>query len=193
MTEGRGDVTEILVAYRNGDPGAADALFDRVYEDLRRIARRQLSRHAARPLDTHSLVHEVYLKLVNQTRVEWQDRSHFLGVAAHAMRQVVVDFARRVRRKKRGGGVRAVTFEDDLAVHADADAVLAVNEALGQLDALDPRLTRLVELRFFAGFSEQESAEALGMSLRTAQREWMRAKAWLRHVLDAPGKAAPAP
>jgi RNA polymerase sigma factor (TIGR02999 family) len=167
-----------------------DALFERIYDDLRRLARRNLGRHAARPLDTTSLVHELYLKLADQSAMDVQDRSHFLGVAGRAMRQVIVDFARRVKRRKRGGGLAHFPLdpEEEQGVTADAETVLAIDEALCHLEGFDPRLTRLVELRFFAGLSEQETAEALHISLRTAQRDWLRAKALLREVLDGPAR-----
>ena len=134
-----------------------DALFERVYDDLRRLARRKLGRHAARPLDTTSLVHELYMKLVDQSGMDLQDRSHFLGVAGRAMRQVIVDFARRVNRRKGGGGQAHLPLDpEEQGVSADAETVLAIDEALCHLEGFDPRLPRLVELRFFAGLSEQE-------------------------------------
>lgn len=180
------DVTEILLADRRGEPGSRDALFELVYEELGRIAHRQLSRNAALPLATTSLVHETYLKLVDQSRIDWQDRSHFLNLAAQAMRQVIVDFARRFHRKKRGGGKPDLPLDAEaIVMHADAEAVLAVDEVLGRLETLEPRLARIVELRFFSGFSEEETAELQGVSVRTVQRDWMRAKAWLREALDS--------
>jgi RNA polymerase sigma factor (TIGR02999 family) len=187
------DISAILLDHRRGVPGALDALFERVYADLRRMARGQLGRHAARPLDTTSLVHELYLKLSDQSALDVQDRGHFMGVAGRAMRQVIVDFARRVNRRKRGGGQAHVTLDpEEHGLATDALSVLAIDEALERLDAVDPRLTRLVELRFFAGFSEAEAAEALGVSLRTAQRDWLRAKALLRELLDRRAGSDPA-
>jgi len=181
------DITAILQDHREGVAGALDALFERIYGDLRRLARCKLGPHAARPLDTTSLVHELYLKLAGQSAMNVQDRAHFLGVAGRAMRQVIVDFARRVNRRKRGGGQAHFPLpEEPGGVSADAEMVLAIDEALEHLERFDPRLTRLVELRFFAGLSEQETAEALHVSLRTAQRDWLRAKALLREVLDSP-------
>jgi RNA polymerase sigma factor (TIGR02999 family) len=130
------------------------------------------------------LVHEAYFKLVDPARVTWQDRSHFLGVAARAMRQVLVDFARQRLAAKRGGGQRPATLEEaQAAVEADAGWVVALNEALGRLAEVEERLVRVVECRFFAGLTEDETAETLGVSRRTVQRDWLRARAWLAEEL----------
>lgn len=180
------DVTELLLAYGHGDRGAFDRLLPLVYQDLRRIARRQLGRNSNsdRILDTTSLVHESYLKLVDQTRVEWQNRGHFLGVAAHAMRQVVIDYARRRKAAKRGGGAIQTTIEEGhIAIDSQADWLLSLDQALSRLEQHNPRLARIVECRFFAGLSEEETAKALEISLRTAQRDWMKARAWLQEEL----------
>ena len=149
----------------------------------------------ARTIDTTGLVHEAYLKLVDQTRAEYRDRSHFFAVAARAMRQILVDEARRRSAGKRGGGVAAVTLEEDRhgGVSADADFLLSLEEALQSLGRLDPRLPRVVECRFFAGLSEEETADALGISTRTVQRDWMRAKAWLREEMGPPPPSSPPP
>lgn len=183
----KGDVTQLLLAYRHGDRGAFDRLVPLVYDDLRRIARRQLGRgNPDGVLDTTSLVHESYLKLVDGGRVEWQDRCHFLGVAARAMRQVVVTYARRRGAAKRGGGSVQTTLDEGIvSIDSQAEWLMALDTALSRLGEKNPRLAQVVECRFFAGLSEEETATALGVSLRTAQRDWMRARAWLQEELRA--------
>ena len=189
-------ITSILVAHREGRPGAFDQLVAMVYPELRRIARRQLGRwRAVGSLDTGSLVNEAYLKLVDQTRVNWQDRHHFFAISATAMRQVIIDYARKRTSQKRGGGVVQVPLEDrEIAIQNQVEELLALDELLDRLDAQEPRLKQLVECRFFAGYSEAETADALQISIRTVQREWLRAKAWLREAATrAPaGKPPPA-
>jgi RNA polymerase sigma factor (TIGR02999 family) len=183
-----GDLTRLLRAHAAGDPEAFDRLVPLVYEDLRRVARRQLRR--GRPmelLETTGLVHEVWLKLVDGLDVDWQDRRHFLAVCARAMRQVIVDHARRVGAAKRGGGVAAAPLdEESLPAGEDAARLLTIDHALTRLAERSPRLAQVVECRFFAGLSEDETAQALGISLRTAQREWLRARSWLREDLGGP-------
>jgi RNA polymerase sigma factor (TIGR02999 family) len=181
-----GEVTHLLRAYGQGDRGAFDRLLPMVYDDLRRIARGRLGR-GGKPdqvLDTTALVHESYLKMVDQNGADYQDRSHFLAVAARAMRQVVVDFARRRGAAKRGGGgIQTTLQEGHIQIDGQAEQLLALDQALTRLGSRSPRLAQVVECRFFAGLSEEETAAALGVSLRTAQREWMRARAWLQEEL----------
>ena len=178
------DVTQLLVAYGQGDRQAFDQLLPMVYEDLRRIARRQLRSRPGQTLDTTSLVHESYLKMVDQRKADWQNRVHFLAVAARAMRQVIISHARRRGAAKRGaGGVRETLDEGRIAVAEQAEQLLALDQALDRLGERDERLVRVVECRFFAGLSEDETAAALGVSLRTVQRDWMRARVWLRESL----------
>jgi RNA polymerase sigma factor (TIGR02999 family) len=178
-------ITSVLVAHRDGQPGAFDELVGLVYPELRRIARRQLARW--RPgvsLDTGALVHEAYLKLVDQTQADWQDRNHFFAIAARGMRQLIIDYARKRRAHKRGRGDVAVDIsEHDVAVEVQAEQILALNELLDRLGAEDPRLLQVVECRFFAGYSESETAEALGVSTRTVERDWIRARAWLKRAM----------
>ncbi|HVS02415.1 MAG TPA: ECF-type sigma factor [Thermoanaerobaculia bacterium] len=179
-----GEVTRLLQAHQAGDVGALDRLVPLVYDDLRRLARRQLAGHRRGHLDTTALVHEVYLKLVDQTRIPGESRRHFLAVAARAMRQVVVDFARRRQARKRGGEQVHLTLDAaTVAVEEEAEMLLALDEALRRLGELDPRLIRVVECRFFAGLSEEETAGALALSTRTVQRDWTRARAWLQAQL----------
>jgi RNA polymerase sigma factor (TIGR02999 family) len=182
----RTDITELLIAHGGGDAAALNRLVPLVYDDLRRLARVQLRRR--RPgdtLDTNGLVHEAYLRLVDQSRASWRDRGHFFAVSALAMRQIAVDHARRRARAKRGGGQAEVPL-DQISEPAAREAVriLEVDEALNRLAAVDERLARVVECRYFAGLTEQETAAALGVSVRTAQREWFKARAWLRSELE---------
>jgi RNA polymerase sigma factor (TIGR02999 family) len=189
-------VTELLQAHREGAPGAFDRLVEIVYPELRSVARRQLrrSRRDGPLLDTTGLVHEAYLKLVDQSRIGAQDRQHFLAVAARAMRQVIVDHARLRHAAKRGAGAEHIPLEDrDLAVEQQAEHLLAINDALGRLAEENPRLLQVVECRFFAGYSELETATALAVSARTVERDWIRAKAWLREAIDGSGNAARRP
>ena len=181
------DITELLLAHGGGDAAALDRLVPLVYDDLRRIARGQLRRrHPSDTLDTTGLVHEAYVRLVDQSRASWRDRGHFFAVSAIAMRQIVVDHARRRTRVKRGGDRITVPLEDVQEPAAkEAVRILEIDEALEKLAKVDARLTRVVECRYFAGLTEEETAAALGVSLRTAQREWFKARAWLRQELGS--------
>jgi RNA polymerase sigma-70 factor, ECF subfamily len=180
-----GDITELLLAHRDGQASALPRLMPAVYADLRRIARAQMrGRRPGATLDTGVLVHEAYLRLVDQQRVAWNDRRHFFAVAAVAMRQIAVDHARARARQKRGGGEVPVTFADPTdPLGQDLDLVLAIDAALERLGETEPRLVKVVECRYFAGLSEQETADALETSVRTVQREWYKARAWLRQHL----------
>ncbi len=179
------DVTALLHAHGRGDPDAFDRVVPLLYQDLRRAARLQLRRlRVGDTLDTTGLVHEAYVRLVDQTRATFQDRGHFLAASAMAMRHILIDHARSRHREKRGGGQTPETLDDRaLGVSADADRLLDIDRALEKLAAVDPRLVRIVECRFFAGLSEEETAAAVGVSLRTAQRDWLKARAWLRQAL----------
>jgi len=181
------DITELLLAHGGGDAAALDRLVPLVYDDLRRIARGQLRRR--RPgdtLNTTGLVHEAYVRLVDQTRTSWRDRGHFFAVSAIAMRQIVVDHARRRMRAKRGGDRVTVPLDDVQEPAArEAARILEIDEALEKLAKVDRRLAQVVECRYFAGLTEEETAAALGVSVRTAQREWFKARAWLRQELGS--------
>ena len=179
-------ITDVLVAHRNGESGAFNELVELVYPELRRVARRQLNRwRPGASLDTTGLIHEAYLKLVDQTSVEWRDRGHFFGVCALAMRQIIVDFARRRNAQRRGAAARHVNVDErEIAIQAQAEQILILNELLDRLEAKDPRLLRVVECRFFGGYSESETAEALQVSSKTVERDWLRAKAWLRAAME---------
>lgn len=179
------DTTEVLRAYAKGEEGAIDRLLPLVYDELRRVARGQLRR--LRPgdtLDTTGLVHETYIKMVDQSRMRANDRGHFLAIAARAMRQILVDHARSKSRLKRGAGRSNLELDEaQLAGGAGADELLELNRALERLERLDQRLARVIECRAIAGLSQQETAEALGVSVRTVGRDWMRAKGWLAETL----------
>ena len=181
-----GEVTRLLRAYGAGDPLAFGRLVPLVYDELRRVARGQLRRGPAwRSLDTTGLVHEVYLKLAGAAELTAADRGHLMAIAASAMRQVLVDRARARLRNKRGGGQAPVELDGrEATVMPSPDWLIDLDSALTLLRARDERLARVFECRFFADLSEAETAEALGISLRTAQRDWLRARAWVRAQLQ---------
>jgi len=185
-----GEITQLLAAASQGDGKAFDRLVSLIYRELRVIARRQLRRRRpGQTLTTTALVHEAYLRLADHHGAGWQDRTHFLAVAALAMRHVLVDAARRRAAKKRGGDEVRITFDGLVpgAEEAGADAraieILAVDRALTALAALNERLSRLVELRFFAGLTEEEVAQVMGTSERTVRRDWRKARAYLFQAL----------
>jgi RNA polymerase sigma factor (TIGR02999 family) len=171
-----------------GDPRAGDRLFSALYQELRGLARHQLRfRPNDGTLDTTALIHEAYLKLVDGGRSHVRDRGHFLSLAARVMRQVVVDYARRKNADKRGGGKLAQLDGDPGSpIGRDPETLVALDAALQRLEALDPRLARLVDLRFFGGLSAEETAEALDVSLATAKRDWLKARAFLFSQIRSP-------
>jgi len=182
MQAGRGgEITRLLGAFRNGEPEAESRLMELTYRELRKIAAGHLRREcSARSLQTTDLVHEAYLRLVNQAATPWRDRAHFFQVAAHVMRQFLVDRARKRHAGKRGRGVPAISLDRALDVaEASSGDLVVLEEALARLQTLDPRQCQVVEMRFFAGMSEDEIAEVLGVSARTINREWRMARAWL--------------
>jgi RNA polymerase sigma factor (TIGR02999 family) len=181
-------VTALLHAAAGGDRAVLDALFHHVHDELRALAFRVRGGGAGETLCTTALVNEAYLKLVPSADIDWQSRAHFFGVAARAMRQVVVDAARRRAREKRGGPESpwAVTFDESMhAAPVRAPDLLALDDALERLAALDERQARVVEQRFFAGLSVPETAAVLGVSEATVHRDWRAARAWLRRELGA--------
>jgi RNA polymerase sigma factor (TIGR02999 family) len=184
---GTGAITELLRAHEAGERDALDRVVPLVYDELRRIARRHLRRGpAGYTLDTTGLVHEAYLKLAASDGLELRDRDHLMAVTARVMRQVLVDRARARLRRKRGSGQAAQELDEAKVPAEDAspERLLDVDRALQRLRERDPRLALIFECRFFGGFEEAETARALGLSLRTAQRGWMRARAWLRAELE---------
>ena len=190
------DVTRLLLDAGSGVDGARNRLFAAVYAELRGIAQSRLRRE--RPdhtLSTTALVHEAYLRLVDTTQVAWTDRAHFYAVAARAMRRVLVDWARGKARAKRGGGVAPVSLDalaaDGIEAPAEerAEAVLALDEALGRLGDLDARKAEVVECRYFAGLTTEETAAALGISPTTVKADWSLARAWLYRELAGPSSS----
>jgi len=176
-----GEITRLLGAFRNGEPEAESHLIELTYRELRKIAAGHLRReHSAHSLQTTDLVHEAYLRLVGQADTPWRDRAHFFQVAAHVMRQFLVDHARKRRAGKRGGGVPEISLDRalDIAETHSADLIV-LEDALARLQIFDARQCQVVEMRFFAGMSEDEIAGVLGVSARTINRDWRLARAWL--------------
>ncbi len=181
------DITSLLRDVRGGSEPARAELFQVVYRELLAMARRRLPSRRGVTLDTTALVHETYLKLFDRTSLEWQDRRHFFAVAAMAMRQIVVDHARRRAAQKRGGGLEQVELDDDAgASQGDPEQVLAVDQAMAQLAVVNERYARIVEMRYFAGFTDEEIAETLEISDRTVRRDWRLARALLHQALHGP-------
>jgi RNA polymerase sigma factor (TIGR02999 family) len=179
------DVTALLVDWSNGDEGALERLTPLVYDELHRVASRQLRRERAdHTLQTTALVHEAYLRLIDQKRVRWRDSAHFAALAAQMMRRILIDHARKSRYAKRGGGAAKVSLDDapEIGVSSEPD-VLAVDEALVELTEVEPELARIVELRYFGGLNGEQIAEVLGVSVPTVTRRWRMARAWLYRYL----------
>jgi len=181
MTPSSQQVSQLLLAWRAGDVAAFDRLMPMVYDELRRLARRYMRRApAGQTLQTTALVHEAYLRLAGDRDVNWQNRTHFFAVCAQVMRGLMVDRARSRQAIKRGGDLHQVELNDQTAQAASQDEkLLALDEALERLAALDPRKTRIVEMRYFGGMSVEETAEVLNVSPITVKREWSKARAWL--------------
>ena len=182
-------VTQLLALAREGSGDALERLMPLVYDELRAIAHGQLrGERTEHTLSTTGLVHEAYLRLVDQRKAEWQDRTHFFAVSARVMRRVLVDYARRRTAKKRNGVGQAIPLDEALyPVDAQADMMVDLDEALTRLAEQDPRMARVVELRFFAGLTEDEIGELLGVSPRTVRYDWIKAKGWLyRELSDVP-------
>ena len=187
------EIAAALDRLRRGAPDGMERLIPLVYAELRRMAHRQLAAEpAGHTLSTTALVHEAYLRLADQTRTEWVSRAQFFGLAARSMRRVLVDYARRHRAARRGGAQARPVSLEDAGAHGDADALtvaarsdelIALDEALERLAAVDARLARVVECRFFGGLTEAETAEALGVSTRTVAGDWVMARGWLHRAL----------
>ena len=184
MAEDSHTITGLLAKWRGGNQEAANQLMELVYGELHRIASREMRRERGEhTLQTTALVHEMYLRLFGSDPVDWKDRAHFFAVAAQQLRRVLVDHARRVRSGKRGGGqIRLELLECDGAWELD-ERLLAVDESLTRLQALDERAAKVIELRFFGGLSEAEAAEALNISITTLKRDWDFARTWLASQL----------
>jgi RNA polymerase sigma factor (TIGR02999 family) len=187
-------ITELLNDLRGGRREALDQILPLVYHELRRTARRELAVRPSDTLSTTALVHELYLKFTRAQRADWRNRAHFLSVAAVAMRHILVDRARRRTAEKRGGPHQHVTLDEELTIADNqAESLLELHEALEQLALLDERLARVVECRFFGGMTEQETAEALGITERTVRRDWIKARGLLYQALGADASADVAP
>ncbi len=183
----KNEVTRLLLGWRHGEKAALDHLMPLVYRELRKLASGYLrSERHDHTLQPTALIHEAYLRLVDQKMPEWQSRAHFFGVAARLMRQILVDHARNRRASRRGGDQHKLSLEDSPQVfsHAQTEELLAFDEALSKLAALDERKSRVVEMRSFGGLSVEETAEALGISAPTVKRDMRLATAWLRRELD---------
>lgn len=179
-------ISRLLRQHADGDAAALEELMPLVYERLRRLARRQIGGNKRfQTLNTTALVHEAYMELNKGAVSDWQGRGHFYAICSRTMRRIIVDYARRKSAKKRGGGKADLPLEPHHApLEKEAETWLALDRALEVLDSFNERLARTVECRFFAGLSEEETAEALGVSRRTVQRDWLRARAWLRKELE---------
>lgn len=181
-----GDVTKLLLAWRNGDPSALERLIPLVYGELRRRARRCLRyERGGHTLQTTALVNEAYLRLVKSSQVQWHDRAHFFAVAAQLMRRVLVDEARKRRHQKGGGGLTRIAFDEFTMASSERPVdLLALDEALNQLSQTAPRKCQVVEMRFFGGLTLEETAVVLGISTDIVKREWRTAKLWLLQALS---------
>jgi len=179
-------VTQLLVAWGEGDQVARDQLMSVVYQELHRLAHHYMKRESpGHTLQTSALVNEAFVRLVDQKHVRWQNRAHFFGIAAQMMRRILVDYARGRNSAKRGGGAQQISLDEGLTVSEGRSAeVVQVHEALEQLAEFDPRKSQIVELRFFGGLSIEETADVLGVSPGTVMRDWTLAKAWLRREMS---------
>ena len=187
MTASSNEVTQLLVAWGNGDQTALDQLMPLVYSELHRLAHRHIKKERpGHTLQTSALLNEAFLRLVDQRDVHWQSRAHFFSIAAQMMRRILVDYARSRRYAKRGGDARQVTFDEELMVSRQLSAdVIELHDALNELAAIDERKSKVVELKFFGGLSIEETAEVLGVSPGTVMRDWTLAKAWLRLAMES--------
>ena len=185
MTPSPQQVTQLLAAWGDGDGAALDKLMPLVNEELRRLAHHYMrGEDPGNTMQTSALVNEAYLRLVDQTNPHWQNRAHFFAISAQLMRQILVDYARKRRSRKRGGDVRQVSLDEEMIVSEERSAnVVALDDALKNLAEIDPRKSRIVELRFFGGLSIEETAEVLQISPGTVMRDWTLAKAWLRREI----------
>jgi RNA polymerase sigma factor (TIGR02999 family) len=185
-THSRRDITEILVAWSNGDQAALEKLAPLVSRELHGLAQRYMARErSGHTLQATALVNEAYLRLIDAKHVKWQNRAHFFAVSARVMRHILVDFARRHQNLRHGGDARQITLDEAVVVSPDPDANLpAIDEALNTLAALNPRQSQVVELRFFGGLSLEETAEVLKTSVGTVRRDWTLARAWLHRELS---------
>lgn len=185
----RPQITQLLLAWTDGDEAALERLMPVVYAELHRLAHRYMGREkTGHTLQTSALVNEAYLRLIDAKAVPWQSRAHFFAVSARIMRRILVDFARQRRNLKRGGDARRTTLDEGMAISGDRSAdLLALDEALQRLAALSPRQSQVVELRYFGGLTEEEAAESLRVSPRTVRHDWSLARTWLFRELGRNG------
>jgi RNA polymerase sigma factor (TIGR02999 family) len=186
MTPGSHEITQLLLAWSEGDSEALDRLAPLVYDELHRLAKSYMRKERARhTMQTTALIHEAYLRLIDAGQVEWRNRAHFFGVAARAMRQILVAMARERGCQKRGGGARQVSLDEAMMIDEGRDEdLVALDEALGALAKIDARKAQVVEMRFFGGLTEEEISAALGVSTETVRRDWRLARSWLRRKLS---------
>jgi RNA polymerase sigma-70 factor, ECF subfamily len=179
------EVTDLLIAWSNGDEVAREQLMAVVYQELHRLAHHYMKRESpGHTLQTSALVNEAFLRLVDQRDVKWKNRAHFFGIAAQMMRRILVDYARSRRYAKRGGGVKEISLEEAIVSDERSAEIVALDETLGRLAEIDQRKSQIVELRFFGGLSIEEAAEVLDVSPGTVMRDWTMAKAWLRREIS---------
>jgi RNA polymerase sigma factor (TIGR02999 family) len=182
------DITLILNAVQEGDPKAAEELLPLVYEELRRLAAAKMAEQPGQTLQPTALVHEAWLKLVGGDRQYWESRRHFFSAAAKAMRHILIDRTRKRQCDRHGGGQQRVDIDEiDVAAPVEEEQLLALNEAIDELEELDPAKAEVVKLKFFVGLSEREAAEVLGVSERTIERRWTYAQAWLFERMECGG------
>ena len=181
----KAEVTQLLIAFGQGNAQALDQLLPAVYSELHRIAMRQMrNERADHTLNATALVHEAYIKLADQNQISWQNRAHFFAISSRVMRQILISYARKHNAEKRGGGAPDTLLEGkEIALNERADELLALDEALTRLSALDERLAQVVEYRFFGGLTIEETASVLEISTMTVKRDWNKAKAWLYREL----------
>ena len=186
MTSSSSSVSQLLIAWSQGDEAALEQLTPLVYDELHRLARRYMRRESpGHTLQTSALVNEVYLRLIDQTNVSWQNRSHFFGIASRLMRRILVDHARSHARQKRGGNAQRLSLDATAVLTKEPDVdLVAIDEALTRLAELDSQKSRIVEMKFFGGLTNDEVAECLNVSSRTIEREWRKSKAWLKGALE---------
>lgn len=186
------DVTNLLIDWNHGDESALDRLIPVVYDELRRLANRCMSQEGpGHTLQSTAVVHEAYLKLIDQQRVHWQNRTQFFAVAAQLIRRILVDHARTANASKRGGAARKLSLDENIAFESRDLDLVALDDAMASLAQFDPQQSRVIELRFFAGLTIEQTAETLGISPTTVKRDWITAKAWLFNELNRAKPAAP--
>ncbi|MGD8426005.1 MAG: sigma-70 family RNA polymerase sigma factor [Balneolaceae bacterium] len=180
--ESQSDVTQLLRRLKKGEDGIYDKIYPLIYDELRQLANAHMNRQSDdHTLSRTELVHEAYLKMIDQTSIDASDRSHFLAIASRCMRQILVDYARKKHAKKRGGKQRDLTYIDGLFKNQDkkAEELIDINDALERLEKLNKRLSKVIEMRFFGEMTIEETAEALGISESTVKRDWLKARGWL--------------